>query len=113
MSLFLTILLSAATGSIITAVSSICSAYVQRRADERRQIRELAVRVAVENWRFSYDAAKAAPVVGQKIAPLGVFLIHAMCLVRALDGSVRTPEEVSRLMREGSRFADAAAKEVS
>jgi hypothetical protein len=80
--------IAAGTSGIFALVTIL----LQRSAEEKRQIRELAVRVALENWKVAFETVK---VEGGNIAPLDTYLLHAMRLVSVLDGSIKTPEQVS------------------
>jgi hypothetical protein len=88
---------------------------LQRKSDERRQIRELAVKVATENWRHQSEIGKAWAEGGAKVTlpALDLYLIHAMSLVKALDGSVHTPEQVTAILRESFAMFRAAQKEIN
>jgi hypothetical protein len=111
----LAVVLGALVGSGMTGIGVIISNALQRKADERRQIRELAVKVATENWRHQSEIGKAWAEGGAKVTlpALDVYLIHAMSLVKTLDGSVHTPEQVTTLLRESFAMSKAAPKEIN
>ena len=107
------VIIGASVGSGITGLFAIFSIHLQRRADERRQIRELAVRVAIENWKHSFEIAKArGAATSVSVSPLDTYLVHAMNLVKALDGRIRTPEQVAVLLKEGYALTGAVSEEV-
>jgi hypothetical protein len=101
------IAVGAAVGSGITGAFGIVSLWLQRRSDERRQIRELAVQVAIKNWQISYDYAKQK---GGSLLPLDVFLVNAVNLVESLDGRRMTVEDIEKVMRRGNDLSEVASK---
>jgi len=109
------IIVGAFIGSGVTGLFAIISIQLQRWAEERRQIRELAVQLALENWRHQYEHGKEVAREGKTVIqpPLDVYLIHAMSLVKALDGRVKTPEGIAALLRESFAMSRAAQKEIN
>jgi hypothetical protein len=102
-------LIGGVAGSAVTGIFGFITIQLQRRADERRQIRELAVKVALENWKI-YKAA--ADDVGGSVPPIDSFLVHAVHLVSALDGSLKTDEQIRCHLRRGFEASNAADKEI-
>ena len=103
-------ILSAAVATIVGGGITALNLWLARRSDERRQIRELAVRVALENWKIYKESAENA---GAKSAPpIDGFLVHAAHLVSALDGSLATNEQIVAHLRRTYAAADAAAGEI-
>ena len=94
--------------AIISGGFTIWHLWLARRSEERRQIRELAVSVAIENFKIYKEAASR---VGGSIWPLDVYLIHAIHLVSALDGRLKTPEQIREHLRKSLAAADSAMKE--
>ena len=109
MSTELVAIVSASIASGIAGIFALVTIGMQRRADERRQIRELAVQVALENWKIYKGAAD---VHGGSVSPLDTYLIHAMHLVAALDGSLKTPDQIREHLRAGFSASKAADEEV-
>ncbi len=102
--------LAASVGAIVAGGVSAVNTWLTRRSEERRQIRELAVRAAIEDWKFHIDVVKNR---GEgTIRPLDLYLIHSMYLVQALDGSLRTKEEICTHLRKVHSIADAAGEEI-
>lgn len=98
-------ILGAAVASIVGGGFAVCNMWLTRRSDERRQIRELAIRAAIENWKIYNEASQR---VGGAPQPLDVYLIHAMHLVSALDGSLKTPKQIEDHLRQTFVATDAA-----
>lgn len=91
-------LVGGGTAAIISSGISVLNLWRERRAQERRQIRELAVQIALENFRTDTEKRKAANIGTQ---PLDVYLVHAMTLVSCLDGRLRTPEQIRQHIQSG------------
>ena len=70
---------------------------------------ELAVSVALENWKIYKAIAERR---GGGMQPIDVYLIHAMYLVSALDGRLKTPEQIREHLKSGFTAAKVATAEV-
>ena len=101
--------LGAAVGAAVAGVFTVFNLWLARRSDERRQIRELAVRAAIENWKYYDEAAKQ---LGQESPPLDIYILHASRLVSAIDGRELTPVEIRSRIRSALEAADAARIEI-
>jgi len=101
--------ISGAIGAIVAGGLSALNAWFIRRSEERRQIRELAVRAAIEEWTKHIEISEGHHT---KIPPLDLYLIHDMCFVKALDGSLRTKEEIRDHLRKVHNITDAAGQEI-
>lgn len=101
--------IAATIGAIVAGGVSALNAWLIRRSEERRQIRELAVRAAIEEWTKHIEIAEGHRA---KIPPLDLYLIHAMYFVQALDGSLRTKEEIRNHLRKVHSITDAAGQEI-
>ena len=64
-------LIGGVVGSGVTGIFGFITILLQRRADERRQIRELAVQVALENWKIYKTASDHVP--GSCVPPIDTF----------------------------------------
>ena len=95
--------------AILTGGFAFWNQCLARRGDERRQIRELAVSVALENWKIYKAIAERR---GGGMQPIDVYLIHAMYLVSALDGRLKTPEQIREHLKSGFTAAKVATAEV-
>ncbi len=108
-----TTIVAAAVGGGIAAIVgggfTVLNLWLTRRSDERRQIRELAVRAAIENWKHYDEVSKRHGGIAQ---PLDVYILHATRLVSAIDGADLTPDEIRKRIRHALDAADAATKEI-
>lgn len=95
-------LIGAAIGAIAGVAGTIITTIIVKRSDERQQIRDLAVRTALENWKLlSAEAAKQAEHgFHVTMQPLDVFIIHASKLLAVCAEKDLTPERAESLMRE-------------
>ena len=106
-------LIGAFVATVVSGLFALCSTWLQRRAEERRQIRELAVKVALENWKIAHEQRKGTKFeIFCDINSLNVYLINAMHLISALDGSLITPEQIRKHLRSGFAATNAAAAEI-
>jgi hypothetical protein len=108
-----TTIISAAIGggvaSVVAGGFTVWNLWLTRRSEERRQIRELAVKVAIENFRIYQEASNR---LGISTQPLDVYLIHAMQLTTALDGRLKTPEQIQEHLRQSLAASNVAATEI-
>jgi hypothetical protein len=107
-----TIIAAAIGGGIASLIAggfTFLNFHLARRADERRQIRELAVKVALENWKIYKEVSDQ---YGYSMNPIDSFLIHAMYLVSALDGRLKTPNQIREHLRAGFAASNTARAEI-
>ena len=98
--------------AIVSGGFTIWNLFITRRSEERRQIRELAVKAAIENWSRDFELAKMKGP-GVLLNPLDLYLVHAMHLVSALDGSLKTPGAVQAHLRQTFAITEAAKQEIT
>jgi hypothetical protein len=98
--------------AIVSGGFTIWNLFITRRSEERRQIRELAVKAAIENWSRDFEISKLKGG-GTLLQPLDLYLVHAMHLVAALDGSLKTPEEIRAHLRQTYAITSEAKKEIT
>ena len=101
--------IAASVGAIVAGGISALNTWLIRQSEERRQIRDLAVRAAIEEWTKHIEISEGHRT---KIPPLDLYLIHAMYFVQALDGSLRTKEEIRNHLRKVHCITDAAGQEI-
>ncbi len=103
--------LAAGVGAIVAGGISALNGWLIRRSDERRQIRDLAVRAATEEWKVHIDLSIKQHK--QKILPFSVYLIHAMYFVKQLDGSLTTIDKIRNHIRKSHDLIHAAEEEIN
>jgi hypothetical protein len=101
--------IAASIGAVFGGGFMVVNGWLSRRSEERRQIRELAVRAAIEEWKSNVQLADKYRGI---IHPLDLYLIHAMYFVQALDGSLRTQDKIRAHLRKASDITKAADQEI-
>jgi hypothetical protein len=99
--------------AMIGGIFAFWNAWLQRRHEERRQIRELAVQMALENSKAWRDRTKGTPL--DRIPLIGDsdgFLIHSMYLVSALDGRLKTAAQIKAHLAKSFDVVQAASEEI-
>lgn len=83
-------------GAVIGALPQFISSLLNRRTEEKRHFRELAVRAATESWKFIAENTKS-----RGILPLEHYIMHtAMMCDFAFSGEKITPEVASAKLKE-------------
>ena len=95
--------------SVVTGVFALWNIWMTRRSEERRQIRELAVQVAIENHKIYKEISERT---GTSNHPMDVYLIHAMYLVSALDGRLKTSDQIREHLKKSCDITLAATSEI-
>ena len=101
-------LLAAAIGALSSGVTAVLILLITKRSEERRHLRELAVKAALENWQAVSNAAVQA---GQPRMPLDVFLVHMFKLAEALSSRDLAADTLASKLRDVQRFTDIAVAE--
>jgi hypothetical protein len=106
------ILCAALGGLVVALVNGFCTlwaARLARESEDRRQTRDLAMKVAMDNWKMGVEAFRASQGAGiADINWINVYLVHAAHMVAALDGSMKTKEDVEKHLNEGFAKMDIA-----
>ena len=101
-------LLAGAIGALSSGVTATVILLITKRSEERRHLRELAMKAALENWHVVSEAAARA---GQPGLPLDVFLVHMFKLAQALNSSDLSPETLAAKLRDVQRLTTIAVEE--
>src|SRR5437667_11638425 len=86
-------LVGAGVGGLVTLFGQ----WLARRSEERRQLRQLVMQSAIENWRYVSEAAAQA---GARRYPLDAYILHMLKLMELLEIRHLTPELVREKLRE-------------
>ena len=101
---------TALIAALVSSGINFLTAWLIHRSEERRQIRELAVRVGIEEWKSQVELAeKYHPKI---IHPLDLYLIHAMYFVRILGGRIKCEDQLRTHLRKSFSMTDAANQEI-
>ena|SRR5438046_615698 len=101
-------LIAAAIGALSSGTTAIIILLINKRSEERRHLRELAMKAATDNWRYVSDAAEQA---GAQRLPLDVFVVHMIKLAEALTSTDLTAENLAAKLRDVQRFTKIATSE--
>lgn len=70
-------------GALIGSMSTLLVTYINKRAEARRNTRELAVKWGIESWRTAFDAA-AKVKGGGLMPPIEDYVLHALIMSEAI-----------------------------
>jgi gas vesicle protein len=81
------------TGALLGSLSTLLITFLNKRSEERRHIRELVIKGAIENWKQHHDLLRASgrPFTAQ---PLDTYIIHMLKLSEVLLNDEITSENV-------------------
>ena len=102
--------ITALIAALVSSGINFLTAWFIRRSEERRQIRELAVRVAIEEWKSQVELAEK--YMTKIIHPLDLYLVHAMYFVRILGGRIKCEDQLRAHLRKSFSMTDAANQEI-
>jgi hypothetical protein len=66
-------------GALIGSMSTLLVTYINKKAEARRNARELAVKWGIESWRTAFDAASKAKG-GGFMPPIEDYVLHALIM---------------------------------
>jgi hypothetical protein len=101
-------LIAAAIGALSSGATAIIILLINKRSEERRHLRELAMKAALDNWLY---VSKAAEEYGAQRLPLDVFVVHMLKLSEALTSTDLTADNLATKLREVQRFTNIATSE--
>ena len=101
-------LIAAVIGALSSGATAIIILLINKRSEERRHLRELAMKAALDNWLY---VSKAAEEHGAQRLPLDVFVVHMLKLSEALTSTDLTADNLATKLREVQRFTNIAASE--
>ena len=96
-------------GGAITGSVTVLSLLISRYFDERRERRELIVRIATENYGRYADAAKR---LGGNLEPIESFIIHATEIMKIVDDGVSSESEIRDRLRKAYGIQRAVSEEI-
>ena len=66
-------LLAGAVGGISSGATAVIILFITKRSEERRHLRELAMKAAIDNWHY---VSKSAEEAREPRLPLDVYMVH-------------------------------------
>ena len=103
----LVVILSAIVSGLCSAITAIGIVAFTKRSDERRHLRELIMRTAVENWKLVTQIAHESKL---PLMPLDVYLLHMLKFSEILLTKNITPDEIDEKIRDVNTVVERAAK---
>ncbi len=103
--------LSALFGALIGSTVSLAITFINRRFDDRRHMRELAIKTAFSHWERHIEMVKLGAQSSGKtlyVLPLDNFIIHMLLLAELVSTQRITAENVVRELARIRRISDAA-----
>ena len=100
-------------GMIVGSLSTLILTYINRRFDDRRQLREIAIKAAFDNFQHDFDYAKLTrQETGLKVtvAPIDSYFIHWLKLVELISDKRITAANVEAELRRIKIISHEAAK---
>src|SRR5438270_11232267 len=101
-------LLATAIGALSSGATAVIILLINKRSEERRHLRELAMKAALENWLYM---SKTATEYGAERLPLDVFVVHMLKLSEALTSRDLSADNLAAKLREVQRFTSIATSE--
>jgi hypothetical protein len=101
--------IGAVVGTGMGGLITLLGQWLTRRSEERRHLRELVIRTAVEDWKYTSDALEKLNLPRH---PVDSYILRIMKLVEILEARHLTPELVREKLREVHAITEAATKEI-
>jgi hypothetical protein len=101
-------LIGTAIGSLSSGAVAIIILLINKRSEERRQMRELGMKAAIDNWRSHFEDFKQK---GGSLPPVEVYIVHMVKLFEMLGSKNLTADNLAAKLREVVRFSDIANAE--
>ena len=105
--------LIAFAGVFIGALSSWILAFINRRFDDRRHLREIAIKAALSYWEGDIEIAKLRREItnrAQRVAPLDSYIIHMLQLAESISSRRLDENNVAQELRRIRRISRSAAQ---
>jgi hypothetical protein len=101
-------LLGTFIGALSSGATAIFIMHITKRSEERRQLREIAFKTAIENWAY---VGKVAAQHGVGMLPLEVFIVHMLKLSEVLTSGDVTEKNLAAKLQEVDRITNIASDE--
>jgi hypothetical protein len=101
-------LLGTALGALASGATALFITHITKRSEERRQLREIAFKTAIQNWDY---VCKLSAQCRVPTLPLDVFILHMLKLSEVLTSGDVTEANLVAKLQEVRRFTDIAGDE--
>ena len=95
--------------ALVGAASALLTSFFTRRAESKRQIREIAFRFAIENWKVYVDISQKQR---KDVLPLEEYIVHSLIVARLAYYGRITECRVRKCLREAYAMSDIAEEEI-
>lgn len=89
-------LISALVGAVVATVGTVLTVLIQSKKEDRRDRRELAFRIASEQYAQHLEFAHKQNK-GGGVYPLDLYMAHSLALVKAAEDGRLTPESLAKI----------------
>lgn len=101
-------LIASAIGALSSGGTAVAVLLITKRSEERRHLRELAMKAAVDNWLQFAEVTKQR---GGNLLPLDVFVIHMLKLCEVISAGDLSAANLPGKLREVQNLVKIATAE--
>jgi hypothetical protein len=102
-------LIGTAIGAIAGIAGSVLITFLTNRSQERRHLRDTAVKLAIDNWKIAVDLGKNSAV---DVLPLDLYLIHSVRLTQLAGDPSVSSENIREKLKELHALMKNASAEI-
>jgi hypothetical protein len=105
---------AALLGALVGTCGTLFVTWISKRSEERRHLREITTRTAVEYWAKRHEMVLAHPTPGEsyQLMPLDGYVVHLVALSKLLEGSNLSEESAVQILRKAQQITEACDKEI-
>jgi hypothetical protein len=100
-------------GTAVGSIGSFLITYLNRRFDDRRHLREIAIKTAVQYWQLDIELTKLRGELTHsnvRIAPLDTYIVHMLLLAELVSDKCITSDNVAAELRRIRSISHKAAQ---
>lgn len=86
---------SAVVSAVVSGILTLINSHLQRKAEDRKRLAELAMKMAMTEWEKHLEMAKAGQ--GSNVQPPEIYLYRYSLLIPLIENGQLTPESLSLL----------------
>jgi hypothetical protein len=101
------------SGVALGSLSTLALTFLNRRFDDRRHLRQLAIETAVQHWKQNIEIANTIGQLTQKnvrINPLDTYIIHMLQLAEMMSSKGITADNIQDELERIYKITDAASQ---
>ena len=104
-------LIGTVLGAIAGVGGSAVTTFLNNRSQERRHLRDTAVKLAVDNWKVALDTAKNLNV-DVDVMPLELYLFHSVRLIQLAGDPNVSSDNIGNKLKELHALVNNASAEI-